>query len=50
MKKIIDIDELFLEEARSILAGQMPWEKKITAKQTVSAALSFYVANARKKG
>mgnify|MGYP003417141387 CR=1 FL=1 len=50
MKKIVDIDERFLEEARAALAKKMPWEKKITAKQTVNAALSFYVANARKKG
>lgn len=49
MKKIIDIDEIFLNAARSILARKMPWEKKITAKQTVNAALSFYVANAKRK-
>lgn len=47
MKKIIDIDERFLEEARAALAEKMPWEKNITAKQTVNAALSFYAACAR---
>lgn len=50
MKKIIDIDERFLEAARDALAKKMPWEKTITAKQTVNAALSFYAANANKKG
>lgn len=49
MKKIIDIDEKFLEAARAALAEKMPWEKNITAKQTVNAALSFYVANAKRK-
>ena len=44
MKKIIDIDERFLEAARAALAKKMPWEKTITAKQTVNAALSFYAA------
>ena len=50
MKKIIDIDEKFLEAARAALAKKMPWEKNITAKQTVNAALSFYAAYANKKG
>lgn len=47
MKKIIDIDEKILETARAALAEKMPWEKNITAKQTVNAALSFYAACAR---
>lgn len=47
MKKIIDIDERFLEAARAALAEKMPWEKNITAKQTVNAALSFFAVNAR---
>lgn len=50
MKKIIDINERFLEAARAVLAEKMPWEKTITTKQTVNAALSFYAANATKKG
>lgn len=50
MKKIIDINEKFLEAARAALAKKMPWEKNITAKQTVNAALSFYAAYANKKG
>jgi hypothetical protein len=50
MKKIIDIDEKFLEAARAALAKKMPWEKNVTAKQTVNAALSFYAAYANKKG
>ena len=41
MKKIVDIDERFLESARAALAEKMPWEKNITTKQTVNAALSF---------
>lgn len=50
MKKIIDINEKFLEAARGVLAEKMPWEKNITTKQTVNAALSFYAAFANKKG
>jgi hypothetical protein len=50
MKKIVDIDEKFLEAARAALAKKMPWEKNVTAKQTVNAALSFYAAYANKKG
>lgn len=50
MKKIVDINEKFLEAARAVLAEKMPWEKTITAKQTVNAALSFYAAFANKKG
>lgn len=49
MKKIVDIEEKFLEDARAALAKQMPWEKNITTKQTVNAALSFYAAYANKK-
>lgn len=47
MKKIVDIDERFLESARAALAEKMPWEKNITIKQTVNAALSFYAVYAR---
>lgn len=47
MKKIVDIDERFLESARAALAEKMPWEKNITTKQTVNAALSFFAVNAR---
>jgi hypothetical protein len=47
MKKIVDIDERFLEAARAALAEKMPWEKNITTKQTVNAALSFYAVYAR---
>ena len=50
MKKIVDIDERFLEAARAALAKKMPWEKNITTKQTVNAALSFYAVYANKKG
>ena len=50
MKKIVDIEEKFLEAARSALDKKMPWEKNITTKQTVNAALSFYADNANKKG
>lgn len=55
MKKIVDIDERFLESARAALAEKMPWEKNITIKQTVNAALSFYavyarIQSAKKKG
>lgn len=49
MKKIVDINEKFLEDARTALAEKMPWEKNITTKQTVNAALSFYAAYANKK-
>ena len=45
MKKIVDINERFLEAARAALG-----EKTITTKQTVNAALSFYAAYANKKG
>lgn len=47
MKKIIDINEEFLESSRAVLAEKMPWEKNITTKQTVNAALSFFAVNAR---
>lgn len=47
MKKIVDINEKFLESARAALAEKMPWEKTITTKQTVNAALSFYAVYAR---
>lgn len=50
MKKIVDINERFLEAARAALAEKMPWEKTITTKQTVNAALIFYAAYANKKG
>lgn len=50
MKKIVDVNEKFLEAARAALAEKMPWEKNITTKQTINAALSFYAAYANKKG
>lgn len=50
MKKIVDVNEKFLEAARAALAKKMPWEKTITTKQTVNAALSFYASYSNKKG